>query len=167
MIWVLFSFFLNNVHLAVPEWVWGLRSSSWNVNPIQVPPDDSIFAFCLFGFLLITPMQDWTCLVFNLIWIEFILIPFWIQLNNNKKTSWVRVRCPIKEGLHQSGTSWYPVITTSNYKVTVLILSLINDVTYQYTDITQNTPHKTSPGEGLQSLIALFLVIYAKRHFCL
>ena len=44
-------------------------------------------------------------------------------------------------------------------------MSLINYVTHQYTNATQNisrktpqTPHKTSPGEGLQSLITLFLV---------
>ena len=59
----------------------------------------------------------------------------------------------------QSGVSWYPVITVSSYKVAVLITSLINYVTHQYTNATQNTPHKSSPGEGLQSLIALFLVI--------
>ena len=66
----------------------------------------------------------------------------------------------------QSGTSWYPVITASSYKVAVLIMSLINYVTHQYTkytkytNYTQNTqtPHKTSPGEGVQSVIALFLV---------
>ena len=44
----LFYFFLNKVHLAVPGCVWGKRRSSWNVNPIQVPPDDVIFAFSLF-----------------------------------------------------------------------------------------------------------------------
>ena len=69
----------------------------------------------------------------------------------------------------QSRTSWYPVITTSSYKVAVIIMSLINYVTHQYTNATQNTPHKmtqtphntpykTIPGKGLQSLIALFLV---------
>ena len=75
---------------------------------------------------------------------------------------WVRVRCPIKAGLHQSGTSWYPVITASNYKVEVLVMSIINYVTLEYTNSTQNTrhktaqtPHKTSSGEGLQSPIAL------------
>ena len=47
--------------------------------------------------------------------------------------SWGRVRCPIKGGLHQSETSWYPVITASSYKVAFL----------------------TSSDEGLQSLIAL------------
>ena len=39
---------------------------------------------------------------------------------------------------------------------------LINYVTYQKTNTTQNThttKKKTSPGEGLQSLIALFLVV--------
>ena len=36
-------------------------------------------------FLLITSMQDWTYFVFHLIWIEFMLIPFWVQLNNNEK----------------------------------------------------------------------------------
>ena len=56
----------------------------------------------------------------------------------------------------QSGTSWYLVITVSSYKVAVLIMSLINYVTHQYTNATQNTPHKTSSGEGLQSV--LFLV---------
>ena len=45
--------------------------------------------------------------------------------------SWVR--CPIKAGLHQSETPWYPVITASSYKVAFL----------------------TSSDEGLQSLIAL------------
>ena len=58
----------------------------------------------------------------------------------------------------QSGTSLYPVITASSYKVAILVMSLINYVTHQYTNTTQNTPHKTSPGEGLQSLIAIFLV---------
>ena len=77
---------------------------------------------------------------------------------NNKKRSWVRVRCPTKAGLHQSGTSWYPVITACSYKVAVLVASLINHVTHQYTNTTQNTPHKTGSDEGLQSLIALFLV---------
>ena len=51
-----------------------------------------------------------------------------------------------------------PVITASIYKVAVLIMSHINYVTHQYTNTTENTPHKTRPGEGLQSLIALFLV---------
>ena len=68
------------------------------------------------------------------------------------------VRCPIKVGLHQSRTSWYPVITASSYKVAVLIMCLINYLTQQDTNATQNTLQKTSPGEGLQSLIALFLV---------
>ena len=52
--------------------------------------------------------------------------------------SWVRVRCPIKTGLHQSRKSWYPVITASSYKVAVLIMSHINQVTRQYTNATQN-----------------------------
>ena len=79
--------------------------------------------------------------------------------------SWIRVRCLIKAGLHQSWTSWYPVITPSCYKMAVIIMSFINSVTDQYTNITQNTPHKTtqtphkaSPGKGVHSLIALFLV---------
>ena len=67
-----------------------------------------------------------------------------------------------KKWLHQSWTSWYPVVTASSYKVAVIIMSLINDVTHQCTIATQNTPHKTSPGEGLQSLLALFLVV--NRH---
>ena len=45
---------------------------------------------------------------------------------------------PIKAGLHQSGKSWYPVITASSYKVAVLIMSLFNYVTHQYTNSTQN-----------------------------
>ena len=68
-------------------------------------------------------------------------------------------------GLCQSGTSWYPVITDSSYKVVVLVISTIYYVTHHYTNTTQNTPHKmtqtphkTSPGKGLQFLIALFLV---------
>jgi len=68
-------------------------------------------------------------------------------------------------GLHQSRTSWYLVITASSYKVAVIGMSLNNYETHQDTNATQNTPqkatqtpHKTSPGEGLQSLIALFLV---------
>ena len=69
--------------------------------------------------------------------------------------SWARVRCPIKTGLHQSRTSWYPVITDSSYKVAVLVMSFINYITHQYANATQNTPHKTSPGEGLQSSVAL------------
>ena len=59
---------------------------------------------------------------------------------------------------NQSGTSWYSVITASSYEVAVLIVSLINYVTHQYSKATYNTTHKTSPGEGLQYLIALFLV---------
>ena len=59
----------------------------------------------------------------------------------------------------QSGASWYPVITASSYKVAVLIMSLVNYVTQQYTNATQNTPHKISPGVGLQSLIAPFFVL--------
>ena len=62
-----------------------------------------------------------------------------------------------------------PAITASIYKVAVLIMSLINYITHQYTNATQNTPHKTtqtphnttlkrSPCECLQSLIALFVV---------
>ena len=65
----------------------------------------------------------------------------------------------------QSGTPWYPVITASSYKVAVLVMSLINYITHQCTNAMQNalhkttqTPHKISPGLGLQSLIALFLV---------
>ena len=46
--------------------------------------------------------------------------------NDFFKTSWVRVRCPIKVGLHQSGISWYLVITASSYKVAVLVMLLIN-----------------------------------------
>ena len=52
----------------------------------------------------------------------------------------------------------YPVITASSYKIAVLIMSLINYITHQHTNASQNTPHKSSPDEGLQSLIALFLV---------
>jgi len=59
----------------------------------------------------------------------------------------------------QSGTSWHLVITASTYKVAVLVMSIINYVTHQNTNTTQNTPHKTSADEGLQSLIALFLII--------
>ena len=54
----------------------------------------------------------------------------------------------------------------------VLVMSLINYVTHQYTNTTQNTrhkttqtPHKTSPGEGLQSPIALFLVLIVNGWF--
>ena len=68
----------------------------------------------------------------------------------------------------QSGTCWYPVITASNYKVAVLIMSLINYVTHQYTNTTQtphNTTHKTNPGKSLQSLIALFLVLVGTSTF--
>ena len=67
---------------------------------------------------------------------------------------------------NQGATSWYTVITASSYQVAVLVMSLINYVTHQYTNTTQNTPHKTtqaphktSPGKGLQSLIALFIVL--------
>ena len=55
----------------------------------------------------------------------------------------------------QSGTSWYPVITASSYKVAVLVMSIINFVAHHYTNTTQ-TPHKTSPGKGLKSLNTLF-----------
>ena len=50
----------------------------------------------------------------------------------------VRVRCPFKAGLHQSRTSRYPVMTAGSYKVAVLIVSLINYITQQYTNTTQN-----------------------------
>ena len=75
-------FFLNKAHLAAPGLVWGSWSNIWNPNPIQLPPHDSIFSLCLFGFLLIIPMQDCTYLVFHVIWIEFILIP-------NSKFNWI------------------------------------------------------------------------------
>ena len=38
--------FFCKAHLAAPGWVWGFP------NPIQVPPDDSIFALYFFGFLI-------------------------------------------------------------------------------------------------------------------
>ena len=56
--------------------------------------------------------------------------------------SWVRVKCPIKAGLHQSGTSWYPVITAGSYEGAVLVMSLINYVIHRYSNATQNTPQK-------------------------
>ena len=43
----------------------------------------------------------------------------------------------------QSGTSWYPVITASSYKVAVLVMPIINYVTHEYTNTTQNTRHKS------------------------
>ena len=43
----------------------------------------------------------------------------------------------------QSGTSWYPVITVSGYKMAVLIMRLINYVTHQYTNTTHHTMHHT------------------------
>jgi len=51
----------------------------------------------------------------------------------------------------------YLAITASGYKMAVLIMSL-NYKTHHHTNAPQNTPHKNSPREGLQSLIALFLV---------
>ena len=57
--------------------------------------------------------------------------------------SWVRVRYPFKAGLHQSGTSWDPVITASSYKVAVLIMSIISYVTHQYSNTTQNCTNTT------------------------
>ena len=56
---------------------------------------------------------------------------------------------------NQSWTSWYLVITASRYIVAVLIMSLINYITHQCTNATQNTPHQRSPGKGLLPLIAL------------
>ncbi len=44
---------------------------------------------------------------------------------------------------HYSGMSWYPVITVSSYKVAVLIMALINYVTHQYTNATQNNTNIT------------------------
>ena len=38
----------------------------------------------------------------------------------------------------QSGTSLYPVITATSYKVAVLVMSILNYVTHQYTNTTQN-----------------------------
>ena len=65
---------------------------------------------------------------------------------------------------NQSGTYWYPVITASSCEVAVPIMSFINYVTPVHkrhtrytTQNSTNTP-QISPGEGLQSLIALFLV---------
>ena len=49
--------FFCKAHFAAPGWVWGYWSSGWNPNPVVVPPDDSIFALYLFGFLLMTPME--------------------------------------------------------------------------------------------------------------
>ena len=83
--------------------------------------------------------------------------------------SWVTVKCPIDAGLHQNEMYWYLVITASSYKVAVRIMSPINYITHQYTNATENTPHKTtqtphktSAGDGMQSLIALFLVCFSK-----
>ena len=64
------------------------------------------------------------------------------------------MKFPIKAGLYQSRTSWYPVITASSYKVVVLVMSL----KIMQHKIAQ-TPQKTSPDRVLQYLIALFLVI--------
>jgi len=139
----------------------GLRAEEEQLKCESYPRSSWWFHLCLFGFLLISPMQDCTYLVFHLIWIEFILIPFWIQLNNSNKKKHHGSGSGVqsKWGLHQSGTSWNPVITASSYKVAVLIISLINYVTHSYINATQNTPHKRSPGEGLQSLIALFVLV--------
>ena len=63
----------------------------------------------------------------------------------------VRVSWPIKAGLHQNGTSWYPVITASSSKVAVLIMSVINYVTHQCTNATQNIPHKTTHTHTIQN----------------
>ena len=49
--------FFCEAHLAVPGWVWGLWRGGLNPNPIQVPPDDSIFALSYFGFLLGLPFH--------------------------------------------------------------------------------------------------------------
>ena len=67
-------------------------------------------------------------------------------------------------GQHQvsghSRASWYPVITASSYKVAVL-MCLINYVAHQYTNAAHNTPHKTNPGEGLQSdLFFMFFFLF-------
>ena len=50
-------------------------------------------------------------------------------------------------------------------------MSLIDDVTHQYTNTTQKTlhkttqtPHKTCPGKGLQSLIPLYISCYIEKH---
>ena len=43
----------------------------------------------------------------------------------------------------QSVTSWYPVITAGSYKVAVLVTSLINYVTHQCTNTTQNYTNTT------------------------
>ena len=39
--------------------------------------------------------------------------------------SGVTVKCPIKMMLHQSGTSWYPVITARSYKVHPYIRTIL------------------------------------------
>ena len=66
----------------------------------------------------------------------------------------------------QSGKSCYPVITAHSYKGAIIFVSISNYVTHQNINTTQNTlhkstqaSHKTNSAEGLQSLIALFLVI--------
>ena len=125
--WVVFWGVLNKAHLAVPQWVWMFWSSSWNVNPILVPPDDFIFDFCLFGFLLITPMQDWTYLVFHLIWIYFNPI-----LNYNFKK---------RHGSGSGVRSKQDVLVPGHH---CQQMSLINYVTQQYTNATYNTPQNKS-----------------------
>ena len=65
---------------------------------------------------------------------------------------------------HQSGTSWFPVITASSSKVTVLITSLIKDVTHQYT----HTPHNTLwRGCEIWFLFVVLFVLKITRQSCL
>ena len=52
-------------------------------------------------------------------------------MNNNNKKVMGQGHVSDQSGLHQSGTSWYRVITASSYKVAVLVMSPINNVTNQ------------------------------------
>ena len=73
----------------------------------------------------------------------YIYVPTGLEL----RTFWVPSHCANTRLSNYAG--FIPGCISSN--------CLINYVTHQYINATQNTPHKTSPGEGLQSLIALFL----------
>ena len=130
----------------------------WILSRFLLMTSSLLFA-CLVSFWL---LKCRTVPTWSSIWFEFNLFQshskfYWIII---KKTPWVKVRYPIKSGVHHSGTSWYPVITASSYKVAVLIMSLLNYVTHQHTNGTQNKLHKHHTKQVLPRVHNLCLLFY-------